>query len=174
MAFSIRKAGPGDLDALVALFEAFAREESGRDTRHVFSDDALLRYRNDLQAWLRSDAQALFVAETGQQVVGYQAASRHFEPPLYRGGVEVYLSEVYVQPEARRQGVATALVMAARAWAEAQGATRLRLTLLDANTESQVLWKKLGATPLARIYTVELAAPLTEAAPAKSPLGFSF
>ncbi len=172
MSTTIRRATPADANEILALFAAFASEESARDERHAFSDDAALRYGNDLRGWLTSDAHAIFVAEADGGIVGFQTTMLWYPPPLYRAGKEAFLSEVYVHPEARRQGVATALIRAAQAWAQAQGAVRLRCTLLDANAASRSLWEALGATVLLHTFTLELSPPDAPEKP-RHPLGFS-
>lgn len=170
-AHTIRLATPADFETLLELFEAFAAGESARDARHAFAPDARRRYANDLREWLRSDAHAVFLAEQAGEGVGFQTAALWYNPPLYEPVREAFLGEVYVVPKARRQGVATALVGAAREWAEARGAVRLRTVLLAANAPSVALWEGLGARPLAHVYTLELnAAPAPEARPHK--LGF--
>jgi aminoglycoside 6'-N-acetyltransferase I len=62
-----------------------------------------------------------------------------------------FLEGVYVEPAARRQGVARALIRAAAAWARAQGCAELASdTLLD-NTQSQAVHRCLGFVETERV-----------------------
>jgi ribosomal protein S18 acetylase RimI-like enzyme len=54
------------------------------------------------------------------------------------------LSDLYVTPEARRQGVGEALMNAARAHAEASGACGLQLETARDNFAGQALYERLG------------------------------
>ncbi|MBD9413081.1 GNAT family N-acetyltransferase [Pseudomonas sp. PDM16] len=54
------------------------------------------------------------------------------------------LSDLYVSPAARRQGLAEALMNAARAHAEANGACGLQLETAKDNFAGQALYEKLG------------------------------
>jgi len=54
------------------------------------------------------------------------------------------LSDLYVSPQARRQGVGEALMNAARAHAEATGACGLQLETAKSNLAGQALYERLG------------------------------
>jgi ribosomal protein S18 acetylase RimI-like enzyme len=54
------------------------------------------------------------------------------------------LSDLYVRPQTRRQGVGEALMNAARAHAEATGACGLQLETAKSNLAGQALYERLG------------------------------
>ena len=54
------------------------------------------------------------------------------------------LSDLFVLPSARRQGVGEALMNAARAYAEASGACGLQLETAKTNLAGQALYERLG------------------------------
>jgi ribosomal protein S18 acetylase RimI-like enzyme len=56
----------------------------------------------------------------------------------------VYLYDLYVLPDARRQGVAGALMEQARRYAESKGADRLTLETAVDNEAAQSLYRSLG------------------------------
>jgi len=56
----------------------------------------------------------------------------------------VYLYDLFVDPGARRSGVARALMDAARQYAQAQGADRLQLETAIDNAQAQALYEDLG------------------------------
>ncbi len=169
----IRRAAPADLDALARLASLFAAEQALFDRRLAYADDAPVRQRNTLRALLESSTAAIFVAEKSGQLVGYQSAEHWYAAPLYAGGREVYLLELFVEAGARRRGVGTALARAALAWAEGEGACRVRTDVLSRNAASLRLWAGLGAAPFSQTLTLELAPPPAPASPA-GPLGFAW
>jgi GNAT superfamily N-acetyltransferase len=67
----------------------------------------------------------------------------------------VYLDELYVRPEARREGLGTQLVEAVRDWSDQIGAQRIRLSVLAANDDARVFWAAQDATPLTLTFTIE-------------------
>jgi GNAT superfamily N-acetyltransferase len=57
----------------------------------------------------------------------------------------LFLEDLFVHPDARRRGVATALMARLRALAEARGCGRFEWMVLDWNAGAQALYRKLGA-----------------------------
>jgi len=59
---------------------------------------------------------------------------------------------VEVLPHQQRQGVATWIMRAAAHWGAAQGADRLSVLCVEANTRAQALYAKLGFAPVGRYH----------------------
>jgi ribosomal protein S18 acetylase RimI-like enzyme len=95
------------------------------------------------------DAGGVFVAEDETGVLG---TARITAPFL--GAAKVHL--VHVRPEARRRGVAKALLRECVADAKARGADHIKLDVLVSNEEALVVWRRLGFEPV----TYELATAL--------------
>jgi len=55
-----------------------------------------------------------------------------------------YLTAIFVQPEARRNGTASQLIQAAQAWQQVQQLAYLELTTLGNNQAATKLYQKLG------------------------------
>ncbi|MDT8320266.1 MAG: GNAT family N-acetyltransferase [Xanthomonadales bacterium] len=68
----------------------------------------------------------------------------------------VYLYDLYVAPSARRQGVARALMEAARQFAEDRGAGALKLETAIDNRPAQALYEDLGWQRDEEFYTYHL------------------
>jgi ribosomal protein S18 acetylase RimI-like enzyme len=131
---AIRPAGVDDLDALAPLFDAYRRfyEQPG----DVALASAFLHDRLE-----RGDS-TILVAEEAGQLMGFcqlypswcsVAAGRIF-----------VLYDLFVDPDARRAGVARALMRAAQAFARRAGAVRLDLTTARTNTRAQALYESEG------------------------------
>ena len=68
----------------------------------------------------------------------------------------VYLYDLFVEPGARRRGVARALMDAARQYAQAHGADRLQLETAIDNTRAQALYEDLGWQKDTEFFTYHL------------------
>ncbi|MEB3313443.1 MAG: GNAT family N-acetyltransferase [Cyanobacteriota bacterium] len=65
------------------------------------------------------------------------------------GQVHPYLLLLYVSPEHRRRGIASALLEAAHDWAGQTGYRQISLQVLSHNQAAQLLYEKLGYQPQA-------------------------
>jgi GNAT superfamily N-acetyltransferase len=172
-AVTIRRAVPADGTRVAALWLRLLDEHAALDGRFGYAADARTRFENDFPVWLRNQTWRLVVAEAGGEIVGFVSAQRWAPPPVYAYSEEVYLNELYVAPEARRQGLGRRLVEAVRGWAEELHAGRLRLGVLSANTAGCAFWEAVGGQPLSLTYTLELApAPAPGAEKKSKKLGF--
>lgn len=145
---SIAIATPADLDALLPLFRAylqFYERSHEQDTVRRFlaqrlslGDSVLLVARDE-----QGKAQGFI------QLYAF-FASLQLAPAWL-------LSDLFVVPEARRQGVAEALMQAARAHAVASGACGLQLETARDNFAGQALYEKLGYVRDEVFYTYWLA-----------------
>jgi len=88
----------------------------------------------------------LFVAELDGRVVAYAAAFETYS--TFRALPSLYLEDLFVLPEARRRGVATALLAHLRQRAEERGCGRFEWTVLDWNRDAQALYATVGARML--------------------------
>lgn len=171
---AVRRAKKVDQDRLGTLWMAFMNEQASFDERLTVADDAYERWENDFPVWLTDETQATFVAEADGAIHGFATAHRWGPPPIYESSSEVYLDELYVAPDARRQGFGTQLVRAVRDWAESVGAKRIRLQALAANAQAEAFWEGCGARPLATTRTVELDAASAPASGSSSrSIGFT-
>jgi ribosomal protein S18 acetylase RimI-like enzyme len=66
------------------------------------------------------------------------------------------LNDLYVQPEARRQGVGSLLLAAAAQFGSAAGAVRLTLSTEIANEAAQALYERAGWTRQTDFYVYNL------------------
>lgn len=174
----VRRARREEQERIGALWMAFLKEQADLDPRIDVADDALERWRNDFPVWLDDETRRIYVAapeggtrrkgadreEThpGHQgahqeetIQGFAMAHRSGPPPIYAAVDEVYLDELYVVPEHRREGLGTQLVHAIRHWAEAISAQRLRLQTMAANEDAQAFWQQVGARPFSTSMTLE-------------------
>lgn len=151
---TIRQASEDDQEAIRALWTTLLDEQAALEDRMGVADDAQERWDNDFPMWIEDETRRIFVAGS-DPVVGFVSARRWGPPPIYTDQEEVFLDELYVAPEARREGVGTRLVSAVRAWADELGARRIRLSVLAANEPARGFWAAQDAQPMTLTLTIE-------------------
>ena len=132
---SVTAVGVADLDALVPLFAGylqFYQVPRSATEIHAFLLERL--QRGDAQLFIARDEQGM---AQGFTQLDPQQSSLSLAPAWL-------LSDLFVLPSARRQGVGEALMNAARAYAEASGACGLQLETAKTNLAGQALYERLG------------------------------
>jgi ribosomal protein S18 acetylase RimI-like enzyme len=133
-AIATRPATPDDLDALAPLFDAYRRFYGQPGDVALASE-----YLHDR---MERGESAILVARADGQLLGFcqlypswcsVAAARIF-----------VLYDLFVEADARRAGVGTALMLAAQAFGRAAGAVRLDLSTARSNVTAQALYESLG------------------------------
>jgi putative acetyltransferase len=114
MLFDIRRYKPSDLTSLIALFRDTVRRINRRD----YSDQQVLAWAPDhidpLQWMRRFENKAVRVAELEGAPVGFVEIARD-------GQIDM----LYVHADHQGEGIASALLRSAEAWAQTRGLARL-------------------------------------------------
>ena len=149
MAVTVRPAAPGDVGALVPLFDAycqFYRLPSDPEQARQYLSERL--GRDESVVWLA-------FAEPRPDPVGFVQLYPAFSS-LSMGRAWV-LNDLYVMPEGRRAGAARALLERARRHAVETGALYLELETAVTNTAAQSLYESLGWKRSTGFYRYELS-----------------
>lgn len=147
MPFTIRPAAPADHAALLQLLRS-----TFEDTwRPQLTEEAI-------RAYLASDNVSRFIAESGADILLAESGGRllgmvHWE--------DDFVDALHVAAEARRQGVARALMQRAEAAMRTAGFAQSRLETDSFNTASQALYLALGYDEKARYPDEEWHSGLT-------------
>jgi ribosomal protein S18 acetylase RimI-like enzyme len=108
------------------------------------------------QEWLDTSRQigegGVFIAEYADGVV---VGFAKIDPPR-QGGAHVHL--VHVRPQARRRGVAKALLRACAEHARASGARTISLHVLRSNTDARMVWQRLGFADMSYLMAASIEA----------------
>jgi len=134
MTVAIRRATESDLDAVAPLFDAY------RQFYHQPSDIA--RARDWLRARMQRGESMLLVAERDAAAVGFTQLYRMFSS--VRTARLWILNDLFVAADARRLGVARALLDAAAQACQDDGAAGLMLETGRDNTAARALYRAAG------------------------------
>ena len=136
----VRDARREDAPAIVALIEALAAFEQlpGPD-----ADGAARLAEHGFGA--RPYFESL-VAESEGTIVAYAIFVTTYS--TFRLRPSLFLEDIFVHPDARRRGIATAMMERLRALAVERGCGRFEWMVLDWNAGAQALYTKLGAKQL--------------------------
>ena len=114
--------------------------------------------REFLAERMRNDESIVFAAQLDSgEIAGFTQLYRSFCSVEMRE--LIYLYDLFVAPQARRQGLARALMDAARQYALSRGADRLQLETAITNRPGQALYEDLGWERDREFYTYHLALP---------------
>lgn len=134
MTVPIHRAGIDDLDAVAPLFDLY-RQFYGRDADAAVAGGFIGER-------LRRGESVVLLARIGGDAVGFTQLFPSFSSV---SAARVWiLNDLYVVAEARRHGVARALLQAAADFARADGAIRLELETDHDNRNAQALYQHLG------------------------------
>lgn len=137
MTANLRLANPDDVSAIFSLIEALSEYEK---LAHE-----MVGSESDLHQGLfgsPSYAESV-VAEVEGKVVGFALYFYNFSTFLMKPGV--YLEDLFVLPEYRRQGIATDLLKYLASHALSKGCGRLEWSVLDWNESAITFYKRIGA-----------------------------
>jgi ribosomal protein S18 acetylase RimI-like enzyme len=144
--FAVRRATAADLPALGALGASLLR------AHHAFDPQRFMAPRGNPEAgyaWflgtqLKERDVAVFVAERNGSVIGYVYAGLEPESWKELRDTAGFIHDVVVAPEARRLGVASALIDTAFGWFRSIGAPRVVLWTAAKNDGAQRFFAHIG------------------------------
>jgi GNAT superfamily N-acetyltransferase len=148
----IRRALPADGPAYVELVQALA------DFERLPGPDPAARQRLVDDAFGEPARYQLWVAEEQGRVVAYAVTFPTYSTFLGRPGL--WLEDLFVHPDFRRRGIATAMLAYLRQVAEERGCGRFEWNVLSWNVDAQKLYRGVGAELLDDWRLVRLALPL--------------
>jgi ribosomal protein S18 acetylase RimI-like enzyme len=131
---TIRRATVADINVVAPLFDAyrqFYRQRSDPEAARRF-----------LQERLEREESIVFLALDGETAIGFMQLYPSFSS-VSMARIFV-LNDLFVSPEARRAGAASALLRAAADYGRGAGAVRLTLSTELTNTTAQSVYEKNG------------------------------
>jgi GNAT superfamily N-acetyltransferase len=154
---TLRRAGPADIDALVALRVEMERRYNGdRADEPEWQQDCRETLR---ERFRRSDDFAAFVVEQDDQVVsgGVGWVEQHLPGPNNRSGRRGHVGSMCTLPAYRRRGYARAVLTALLEWFTSIGVQRVDLR---AAADGEPLYRSVGFSEgLAPTLTLTIGPP---------------
>ena len=147
-AVHVRRARLSDLETVVRLRLALLREHRDHPIYGRLRPDAESRARDIFGSQLLSPGEVMFLAERGDRVVGILRCVESMASPLLQPPRYGYVSSVYVEPDARRAGVLTALLAEAERWCAERGLTEIRLHSVHGDDVAGTAWERMGFGPV--------------------------
>jgi GNAT superfamily N-acetyltransferase len=153
----VRPATPDDLPALIRLVSEMRETITRRPVRPVDNQDQLATER--LQAAFDDpDTQVIVGVDAAGAVLGVAVLVAQGSASALSDARTVLMASTHVTRSARHRGVGRALVAAAAAWAESQGAETLEANVDPNRREDLRFYVRLGFAPLFVRRVVPLAA----------------
>ena len=149
MAIQYRVATRADVNALLPLVEEFAREQQALLPHHELAEGFMQFAKSGLAQAVEHPAAVVMLAEDeGREgPVGYCVGSLQEPPALFRPELYTYISDLYVVPEYRRQGIGTGLVERVRGWGYLKGAFAVSL-IAPAGSPAVGMAERIGLRPM--------------------------
>ena len=94
----------------------------------------------------KSEDWAVFVAEANGQLIGQIMGLLRDRPPVFESERYGYVTDIVVEPTARRSAVGSALFDALKGWLRERGACHVELPVAHNNPASQAFWRAVGCT----------------------------
>jgi ribosomal protein S18 acetylase RimI-like enzyme len=155
----IRQAARDDGAALIDLWHDFTDHISDYDERYEHKDDANARwleyFENQL---LDSKYGTVFVAESGDDLVGALEVRVVGDHPIFRLKDHGYINGHYVKDEYRGVGVGEGLVDAATEWLRnhPRDIDCCRIDIIHGDEKAAAVYEKLDFDPIEHVYEREL------------------
>ncbi len=143
----LRNANDRDCELIVRFLRAALLDIEAAGGHVVNADEKFWRdFSVKVSQTIQHNDRLYLLAQNENVAVGYlegEAATLH---EIFAPKKSFHLSAVYVEPEARNQGIATLLVEKGLRWAVEQGCLEADLNVLVNNEKAKGLYNKLGFT----------------------------
>lgn len=159
---TLRSATEADIPLIVALVHELADYER-------LADQCVADADNVRAALFDSKAADVVLAEVNGNVAGYALYFRSFSTFLMRPGI--YLEDLFVRPEYRKQGVGLALLRQLAQRAIDCGYPRVEWSVLKWNQLAIYFYNRIGAEPLSGWTTFRLSGAALDSLAAQSGTG---
>jgi ribosomal protein S18 acetylase RimI-like enzyme len=143
--FSIVDVHPGDVENLVPLELEYMQYHSDLDDYFDFTDDMSKKWRQYiLKEVLPDKAQKIYAAVVANKFIGYIDGQISQRAPIYKIKLVGSIGTIFVQPEFRKRGIATALALKLMDWFTKNQVRYIEHPISSRNEPSLSFWKKLG------------------------------
>jgi ribosomal protein S18 acetylase RimI-like enzyme len=143
-AIRVRRAQQSDLAEVLSFRLSLLREHPSHPVYGRLHADVDTRARDLFANQLRSDGEAIFLAEVGACAAGIIRCVEMIGSPLLEPARYAYVSSAYVRPEFRRRGVLRAMLRKVERWSQDRGLDQMRLHNVAGSESAEGAWTALG------------------------------
>ncbi len=140
----VRRASRRDRDRLVELWLGLQAHHAPLDSHYRVEPGSEAEWRRLVEGLLRRSDAAVFVWEQEGELLGFCTAQVETAPPVLVERSRAEITDLMVEPRARRQGIGRALVEASARWIRKRGVDRTTVRVAAHNLEAQAFWRDLG------------------------------
>lgn len=140
----VRSARRDDVAAVTTLWRTLVAHHERLDAAYHTRPGADREFAAVLRDMISDSDSAVFVWYDAALLVGFSTAHLVSAAPELVERRRGEILELVVRPDARRRGVARALVEAACDWIRERGAGRIQIRVHTRNAEGQAFWRALG------------------------------
>ena len=144
----VRRAGRRDLEAIQALWEDLREHQHKQDARLATASGAGRLAAEHREVLLANRSTAFFVAEDGNELVGFLHARVEQNDPAYMPERYGEIIDLLVVAQRRSSGIGSRLLEYAVEWFVAQNASQYRVSMPVHATEVARFFERHGALPL--------------------------
>lgn len=144
----VRRANVDDAVAIVDdLWLPFAREMEELDNYNALAADARDAAIEHRREKLSDPKYCVHLAVEDGTFVGHTSAEIQASAPVFERGATLAISEVYVRPDWRRQGIASALLDALEDWGKKREYETVSLSVNVDNRAAKAFYEEFGFEP---------------------------
>ena len=142
---AVRRAQSRDMASITELWRRLADEMAELEERVAVRPEAEILWAKWAGARLRDEYSCILVAEVEGEVVGYLLGYVDEAQPIYQRRRHALISDLYIDPDHRHEGLATKLVEEAFSFFRGKEIDHARVNVLKANAPARAFWEKRGA-----------------------------
>jgi len=150
----IGPATQNNIDGLLELWKEFMKDPTSGDRPIPTHAENIRRWKEFISKLIDEDPRQIQVAAQGNLLVGYIVCLKTDTTPLDMGYKWSYISDIYVRPTHRRQGIGRKLMQAIVEYVRSVGSSHVRLTVWCRNSGAMKLYEQLGFRE--HMYTLQI------------------
>jgi GNAT superfamily N-acetyltransferase len=143
----LRLATEQDIPVIVDLWMRMMHEHEGFEERLELTRLAPAAYQSYLLMHSGKEKSHVAIAENDEGIQGFCCAYVSQNLPMFAPQQFGYVSDLFVVPALRGQGVGTSLVNHAREWFTSRGIRNMQLQVYTQNEKGLGFWKAKGFKP---------------------------
>jgi ribosomal protein S18 acetylase RimI-like enzyme len=142
----VRRAQSGDVDGIARMWQALVAHHRALDADLPEATPmGALRYARRIADQLENPHAAVYVAQRGDHMLGYSVGLIvDMAPDMFVQERSGFLADIYVEPNARGQGIGRALVQHMTAFFQANGVQYVEWHAAARNVAARQFWQRLG------------------------------